>query len=271
MKTSLSELDAGAVRRAYAAELRRARNAAGLTQEQLAARICYSTGLVSMIETGRRPPSVDFTSRCDKLLGTGGTLARLLPAQSDYPEWFRDFVTLEAEALAIREVEVQVMPGLLQTEEYARAVLRNSWPPKDPDEIERRLAARVRRQQILDRDDPPLLSVILNESVLHIPVGGPDVMRSQCRYLLAMAERPHIEIQVLTFAATARAPMGGGFTVLDFAAGPPVAYAESLANSQVVNDPNIVQRYGRAFDAMCRRALAPEQLADEIVRIRGER
>ncbi|MEV0843525.1 helix-turn-helix transcriptional regulator [Actinocatenispora sera] len=271
MKTSLSELDAGAVRRAYAAELRRARNAAGLTQEQLAARICYSTGLVSMIETGRRPPSVDFTSRCDKLLGTGGTLARLLPAQSDYPEWFRDFVTLEAEAIAIREVEVQVMPGLLQTEEYARAVLANDWPPQAPEEIERRLEARVRRQEILDRDTPPLLSVILNESVLHLPVGGLDVMRAQCEHLLAMAERPHIEIQVLPFAAAARCPMGESFTVLEFGAGPAIGYTGGLGTSQFVNDPAGVKRYARALDAMSRRALAPEQLADEITRIRGER
>jgi transcriptional regulator with XRE-family HTH domain len=161
-----------AAHRLYAAELRRWRQERGITQERLAALTHYSAALVGMVEKLQRNPTREFTSRCDDVLATGGALARLLPllAAESYPSWFRPFVEMEAEATAIQEFEVQVIAGLLQTEDYARAVL-NSWPPKSPAEIERRLAARLDRQRILDRADPPLLSFVLDESVLRRPMG----------------------------------------------------------------------------------------------------
>jgi transcriptional regulator with XRE-family HTH domain len=161
-----------AAHRLYAAELRRWRQERGVTQERLAALTHYSAALVGMVEKLQRNPTREFTSRCDDVLATGGALARLLPllAAESYPSWFRPFVEMEAEATAIQEFEVQVIAGLLQTEDYARAVL-NSWPPKSAEEIERRLAARLDRQRILDRTDPPLLSFVLDESVLRRPMG----------------------------------------------------------------------------------------------------
>lgn len=110
-----------------------------------------------MIETCRRTPGPDFTARADKALNAGGRLRRLyrMMTQAAYPDWFQDFVVMEVMATAIQEVEVEVMPGLLQTEDYARAVLANDWPPKSNEEIDRRLAARVDRQRILDRGKPP--------------------------------------------------------------------------------------------------------------------
>lgn len=266
----LSAAERDALRQSYGAELKRCRERSGLTQEQLGDQLGYSNGQVSMIETGRRNAGPDFTAKCDKILRTGGSLMRLLPQTQGYPSWFVEFVELEAEATAIQEVEIQLVPGLLQTEDYARALLRNSWPPKSDEEIEQRLAARADRQRILDRDTPPLFSIVINEAALHLPVGGEAVVRGQFRHLLAAAERPYIELQVLTYASAARSPIGGAFTVLDFANGIPVAYTDSLYSSQVVSEPQTVERYRSAFAATCRRALSPEDSADLIRRMLGE-
>lgn len=138
------------VREYFAVELRSLRDAAGLTQEQLGERIQYSAQLVSAVENCTRTPNQDFTQRCDRALGTTGSLSRmwLMLAKEVHPKWFRSFVGLEAEATALREFEVRAVPGLLQTEAYARANLGASWPPRTPDELERAVSARLERQRI---------------------------------------------------------------------------------------------------------------------------
>ena len=167
----------------FAAELRRLRAIACITQDQLAETTTYSSSLVAAVETCRRIPSDDFAERADKALGTDGILARLqtLVEQTSVLPWFRDLVETERSAVSIRTYESYLVPGLLQTEDYARRAVSATRPRLSEEEIQRAVTLRMTRQQILDdQDDPPKLWAIIDESVLRRQIGGKDLMRVQC-------------------------------------------------------------------------------------------
>jgi transcriptional regulator with XRE-family HTH domain len=260
-----------AAHRLYAAELRRWRQERGVTQERLAALTHYSAALVGMVEKLQRNPTREFTSRCDDVLRTGGALSRLLPllAAESYPSWFRPFVEMEAEATAIQEFEVQVIAGLLQTEDYARAVL-NSWPPKSAEEIERRLAARLDRQRILDRADPPLLSFVLDESVLRRPMGPASMMAAQLTHLIETAARPNIQLQILTFSHARLAPTDGSFTLMELPERERYVYVDNPANARLIPESETVEYYARGFRAAQCQALPIEDSIELIDRVRRD-
>ncbi|GIL26110.1 transcriptional regulator [Actinocatenispora comari] len=264
--------DAPSVPALFAAELRRYRIEARLTQDELAQRVYCSSGLVSMIETGRRSPNKDFTKRCDEVLGTGGALMRLWPllTREAYPSWFRPFVQMEATATAIHEFEVQAVPGLLQTADYARTVIGASWPPNSPDETDRQLAARLERQEILDRPSPPLLWAVLDEGVLRRPVGTPDVMRAQLQHLLKMAQRQHIRLQIMPFTAGVHAAMDGSYTVIDLPNREHVVYVEGPGGGRLVITPELVTQLRLRFDALRGLALSPEESSAAVAARLGE-
>jgi Domain of unknown function (DUF5753) len=155
------------------------------------------------VETGSRAPSLDFAARADEVLGTGGLLARPQPfvRAEAYPAWFRDWVEIERDATSLRWFEPLLVPGLLQTEEYARAVLAAAHPAAAEGEVDRLVGARMDRQAILARDDPPLMWVIIDEGVLTRPVGGARVMRDQIGRLIAATRQPKIMLQVLPVSA----------------------------------------------------------------------
>ena len=172
----------------FGAEVRRWRTAAGLSQEQLGQRVGYSGAQVGKVETGERAPSQEFAQHCDQALpGAGGLFLRIyhLARRWDggYPSWFVEWVQAEGRAITLHTWEPLLIPGLLQTEEYARAVLAAAHPASPEDEVERLVSARMDRQAILDQAEPPLLWVILDEGVLTRPVGGPVVMRDQIERL----------------------------------------------------------------------------------------
>lgn len=269
--TTVTDPGVDSARRLFADELRRYRALRGLTQEQLAAAINYSTAAVGMVEKLQRNPTPGFTERCDTVLQTDGALARLLPllSREAYPSWFRPFVQMESEATAIQEFEVQVIAGLLQTEDYARAVL-DSWPPKKADEVDRRLSARLERQQVLTREDPPLLSFVLDESVLRRSMGEPSMMAAQLHHLIEIAHHPHVQLQVLTFDRAKRAPTDGSFTVLELPKRDRYLYIEGPSNGRLIPEPEVVERYARAFDAASCHALPVEDSVELIDRLRRD-
>jgi transcriptional regulator with XRE-family HTH domain len=256
----------------FASELRRYRVERHLTQEELAKQVYCSSGLVSMIETGKRAPNKDFTNRCDEVLETGGALIRLWPllTKEAYPSWFRPFVEMEAEATAIHEFEVQAMPGLLQTEDYARTVIDASWPPNDEHETESQLAARMERQEVLNRKNPPLLWVVLDEAVLRRPIGGPTVMAGQLTHLIEMAARLNIRIQVLPFSKGVHAAMDGAFELLDIPKDKRAVYVEGPGTGQLIINPDLVAQLRLRFDALRGLALSPEESIDLIATTLGE-
>jgi transcriptional regulator with XRE-family HTH domain len=189
---------------AFAEELRAWREKAGMSRDELAARVSYSPSLIAMIETGRRSPSRKLAELLDEVFGTPGAFARHEKRLRDvpFPASFRPFTVYEAEATALRWYEHSLVPGLLQTGGYARAVL-STRPNSTEDEIEELVAARMARQEVLVREDPPspLLYVLLDEGVLHRPVAMPEVMRDQVTHLVGLSQRHGVTIQVVPYTA----------------------------------------------------------------------
>jgi transcriptional regulator with XRE-family HTH domain len=254
----------------FAAELRAARSKAGLSQEELAAQINYSPSLVGMVESCRRIPSPDFAQRCDEALNTTGTFARMLEhlGATPVPSWFRPFVEYEATASTLRTFEHVLVPGLLQTEEYARGVLITR-PNTTEDELEERVAARMARQVILRRDDPPLLWVVIDEGVLHRQVGGEKVMYEQLQYLAEASLRPNITVEVVPFSAGAHSGLLGACVVADLNDSSRVAYLETMAEGYIVESPSVISSIMLTLDTLRSEAL-PRSASRDLIMKRAE-
>ncbi len=257
----------------FAAELRAQREQAGLGREELAGRVNYSASLISMIESGHRSPSRDFAGRCDEAFGTPGTFARLEQRLRDVPfsSGFRPFQPYEAQAVALRLFEHSLIPGLLQTEAYARAVLE-THPNTSQDVIEERVAARMTRQQILDRDDPapPLLWVLLDEHVLTREIGGPKVMHDQLARLADLARRPGITVQVIP-GLGAHPGLLGAFAIAELDGQPAIVYLETAHDGQTLEDPDAAAAMSLRFDALRTEALTGRASLSLIEKVTEER
>lgn len=179
-------------------------------------------------------------------------------------------MALEAEAVSIETFEIQVVPGLFQTEAYARAVFDPAWPPMTTEQVEQRLSGRLDRQRILTRDRPPLLWTILDESVLRRAVGGREVMAEQLDHLIELAARPNIKLQVLTYGHAFRAPLDGSFVLLGLANRERLIYVEGLGRGQIMPGPEDVEKGTRALDAIRCEALSATDSVALIARLREE-
>ena len=177
------------------------------------------------------------------------------------PAWFRTAVGLEEAATLIRAYEPQVIPGLLQTESYIRAITAASFPAATSDYAERTVALRLARQQLLHRPDPPGYWVVLDETVLRRPIGGRHVMRDQLTHLIQSAEQPEVTIQVIPFAAGWHPALYGMFWIFRFPGDelPDIVYSEALTGAYYLNKPDETARYTQALDTMCAQAASPEQ------------
>ncbi|MBS2966571.1 helix-turn-helix domain-containing protein [Actinocrinis puniceicyclus] len=246
----------------FGSELRRYRIAAGLSQERLGEIVNYTGALVGLIETAKRTPSREFAELCDAALGTEGALSRLWPLvnRGSFPSWFRGYVELEAAATSIQWFEPQNVPGLLQTEDYARALIQACWS----DSVEQQVSARMERQRVLDDPTSPVLWTILDEAVLHRPVGGREIMRGQLRRLADLMRAQRIVLQVLPFEAGAHACSDGAMIMLGFSEGPDVVYIEGYGSGQLVNLPEEVKRCRLRYDLARAAALSPEASAAKI-------
>jgi transcriptional regulator with XRE-family HTH domain len=238
-----------------------------LSQTQLAKRVHCAPSLVSKIESAVRVPKEDLAEAFDGALDADGFFARLWPVviRNAFPAWFRPFVDLEQQAVAIRSFELQIVPGLLQTEEYARAVLGGNRP--DRPKLEELIAARMHRQHILDRDEPPRLWVVLDETAIRRNIGGPAVMRAQLARLLEVSEVPRILVQVVPAAVRSHPALAGAFATLSFTEGPDVIYVEGYYEGQLRAEPEVVSSAHRAYDLLRAIALPPEASADLIASV----
>ncbi|HEV2638159.1 MAG TPA: helix-turn-helix transcriptional regulator [Actinocrinis sp.] len=257
------ELDPSSSVAAYfGSELRRYRTAADLSQGRLGEIINYTGALVGLVETAKRTPSRDFAERCDDALNTDGALGRLWPLvnRGNFPSWFRGYVELEATATSIATFEVQAVPGLLQTADYARAVLSAGRPG----DVEEKVIARLERQHVLEQAAPPLLWAILDEALLRRPVGGTATMRAQLKRLAELAGAQRIVLQVLPFGTGEHACMDGAMTILSFAEGPDVVYLEGPGNGQLINQPEQVDQCQLRYDLVRAAALSPAASVDMI-------
>jgi transcriptional regulator with XRE-family HTH domain len=177
------------------------------------------------------------------------------------PSWFRTAVGLEESASLIRSYQPQVVPGLLQTEGYIKAITAASFPAATEEETERRVALRLARQELLHRPDPPEYWVVMDETVLRRSIGGQRVMREQLAYLIEAIRQPKVTIQVIPFAAGWHPALYGMFNVYRFPAQelPDVVYSESLTGAFYLSKPEEAARYTEALDQMCAQAASPEQ------------
>ncbi|GAB2484231.1 helix-turn-helix domain-containing protein [Streptosporangium sandarakinum] len=253
----------------FASELRRFREQAGWTQGQLGMHISYSIGLISMVETAKRTPTLDFAERCDRILGTGGVLSRMWPmlAYGALPTRFRPWVDIERQAHTLRGWHPLLVPGLLQTPDYARTVLQAD-PGVTDERVQELLTARLERQKILDDGEPPLLWTVLDEGVLHRVVGGPDVMRDQLAALVAAAERKHVSIQVVPEGAGATggaiAGLEGGFFIAGVEGSLDSVFVESAAVGHVTDHPRDVAVICKRYEAI-RSAALPAQASAALI------
>jgi transcriptional regulator with XRE-family HTH domain len=239
------------------------RRRAGWTPEQLGARVYLSGSQIRKVEAGTRTPTEELAKACESILelGCNGALTELHEILSErlkrraYPGWFADWPDKEAQARRLRSFELVVVPGLLQTERYARAILSTGVGATE-DEIEELVAARMDRQRILERDHPPELWVILDEGVLRRPVGGPGVMREQLTHLAEMARRPHVVVQVIPLAAGGHQGLNGGaFVVADFEDAATIAYQDTAVSGQIIEDASEADAVAHTWDTLRLEAL----------------
>jgi transcriptional regulator with XRE-family HTH domain len=246
---------------AFADELRAQREAAALTQAQLAKLMGYSESVVAKLETCRTIPSPQHAAQADAALRTPGTFRRLRQAMLNGANdpWVRAFLDMEERATVLRNWEALVVPGLVQTEAYARGVIRGARPTDSEAAVGQLAAARMARQDIWERQDPepPVLSAILGEAVLRQRVGDAIVMRDQFGRLVEAAKNPKITIQVMPFTADAHPGLLGSFVVASFENGPDAAYLDSVLNGQVSEQRKQITQARLFYDTLAREALSP--------------
>jgi transcriptional regulator with XRE-family HTH domain len=270
-------------RRRLGIELRRLREEASLTCEDVGQRLDCSGTRISRLETGRISVKPGDVRELLDIYGVTGTeadslvqLAREARRKGWWhtygrvlPNWFEAYLGLEAEAVRLRDFQPLVIPGILQTEDYARAVLRTAPNAGSTEDIDRQLGLRMERQAILAQANPPDLWVVLSESVLHVQVGGPTVTRGQLRRLIDAAERSNVTLQVLPFTTAAHVQPISPFTILEFpeAADPTVVYLEHLTGSLFLESEEEVRRYTVVFDHLRAEALGTGQSIDLIAQV----
>lgn len=268
-------------------QLRRLREAQGISREDAGYEIRASESKISRMELGR----VSFKDRdvADLLTMYGVTdetereallnLTREANATGWWhsygdilPSWFQVYVGLEEAASVIRTYEVQFVPGLLQTADYARAVIVAGQPNASATEVERRVGLRTQRQLILGRDRPPRLWAVLDEAALRRPIGGRDVMRGQIQHLIDAAAHPHVTIQVMPFRFGAHAAEGGPFTLLRFPEPdlPDVVYLEQLTSALYLDKRDDVDQYTEVMERLSVDGLPPDRSVDLLARILKE-
>ena len=236
-------------RQKYGEELRRRRLAAGLTQQELAEMVVCSHTLISHIEAGRRLPQPDDARRLDQALGTDGWFERwLLDLERRYISYFAEVAELEKTASEIRLFASMLVPGLLQTEEYARAVYRAYKTNFTVEEVDQLVFNRLERSRLLDNPSSPVVWTLLDEAVIRRPVGGGQAMANQLVHVAGAAESGRIRLHVIPFRSGAHALMEGMLTLMKFSDSAPVAYTESIVTGNLMEDPVLVSEARAAYD-----------------------
>jgi transcriptional regulator with XRE-family HTH domain len=269
------------------AQLRRLREGANISREDAGYHIRASGSKISRMELGR----VSFKERdVGDLLEYYGVTdvterdsliqltreANATPWWQKYqdvvPDWFGVYVGLEEAAQLIRLYEVQFVPGLLQTEEYARAVIAQGAPGIEPDEVERRVAVRMGRQKLLARDSPPRLWAVVDEAALRRPIGGRDVLAAQIERLMDAIGEPNIILQIMPFRYGGHAAEGGAFTIMRFPESdlPDMVYMEYLTGALYLDKPDEVERYAAVMERLSVAGTSPERTREILAAVLKE-
>ncbi|MCP9208240.1 helix-turn-helix domain-containing protein [Streptomyces sp. NEAU-Y11] len=256
----------------FGKQLKLLRERAGLTQAELASRVGYSTEQVASVECGRRIPKPELIDKADEVLEAGGLLKAMKEEAvlARYPAFFRDAARLEAEAVEVQIYAHQAVPGLLQTEEYARAVFGMRRPLLDEEVVAQRVAARMARQEIFSVRPAPLLGFVIEESVLRKPFGGRQVLRGQLEQLLLIGEKRNVEIQVMPLSREDNAGVDGPLTLMTPKGGEQLAYVECQGQSTLLTDRDEVHAMAARYGIIRAQALTPRESATFIEKLLGE-
>jgi transcriptional regulator with XRE-family HTH domain len=244
-----------------------------LTQAELGERThVVSTRITQIERASGAKPTLELARALDVVLGADNLLVELWPYvyREAFPDWSRKFMEYAERAVAVREYAAHVVPGLLQTEDYARAVLRVGRTLGNEEQLKERVTLRMGRQKRLATPDRPELWVVLDEAVLRRPVGGQTVMREQLGRLLATAREAHITLQVLPFDQGEHDVMGGSLTLLTMPDGSELAYTEGAHYGQLIEDPDEVGRFALTYDRLRAAALPPLMSLDMIRSVRED-
>jgi transcriptional regulator with XRE-family HTH domain len=245
---------------------------AGLTQEQLAPQVGYSVETVASIEQGRRFPPPDFVDRAEEVLDADGVLtaaAKRVTRRQGLAVWFRQWASLEEDAVSLCTYECRVVPGLLQTEAYARAVILSVPPLVEEERVAQRVAARLERQQLLRRKQPIAFSFIIEQALLERHTGGTEATGELIDHLLACTELWNVELQLMPLRQPDHAGFDGPMQLLETPDNRWVGYSEGQKTGQLISEPKDVSVLHRRYAKMRSQALTPEDSVGLLKRMRG--
>ncbi|MET7603637.1 helix-turn-helix domain-containing protein [Streptomyces avermitilis] len=247
----------------YGAELRFKRELAGLTLEQLAEGSYRGIPFLSQIEHGERRMPLDLARHVDERLGTDGFFERRCEdvrkaRQSGHAEYFADVVEMERHAECIEEWAPSLVPGLLQTEAYAMAVVRAGKPWLHPETVEKQVSARMERAKLWESDDRPTFWAVLHESLIRNPLLPPEEIAQQLEHIAHTVRSTQSILQILPETTAAHSLMMGMIKVMTFPDAPPVVYTEGIHSGQLIDYPALVKDYRRSYDLLRAAALAPD-------------
>lgn len=255
--------------RCFGRQIKLLRERAGLTQAALGPLLGYSEAQIAAIEQGRRIPRPDTIEKLDTLLEADGVLLAMkrAVALTRYPAFFRDAARIEENAVEFHQYAPLIVPGMLQTEDYARTMFTVWRPRRNEAEIEQMVSARLARHKLFGRKPAPVLSFVLEEAVLQRPIGSAEVLRGQLEHLLLTGQNPNVEIQVMPTEATDHACVDGPFTLMVPEGGEQVAYLESQGSGRVITDREIVRGIAARYGIIRAQALAPEESLRRIEKL----
>lgn len=258
--------------RVFGRQLKRFRLRAGLERVEFGRRTGYSTSTIAAYEQGRRVPPPRFIDAADEMLDAGGILQEMKEevARAQFPAFFQDAARLEAEAVELHAYDTHVIKGLLQTEDYARAVFAMRRPLLDEETIEQRVVARLLRQEIFSRRPGPLMSFVIEEAVLRRPIGGSEIYRGQLEQVLLTGQSRNVEIQVMPLQREEHAGLSGPFTLIETATGQRIAYAEVQKSSFLYTERAPVRELEAQYGIIRAQALTPRESTAFIEGLLGE-
>ncbi|MGK5448590.1 helix-turn-helix domain-containing protein [Streptomyces radiopugnans] len=245
----------------FGSELRRRREAAGVTQQELGERVFCSGSYIGQFESAVRKPQLELARRFDEELDTDGYFSRMceeLVNSSPFADYFAEAAEFQTLATTICTYSPTLVPGLLQTEGYARAVFRAAQPFRPAERNEEGVRSRMARARLLTGPTAPELWAILDESILRRPIGSDADMAEQLRHIAELAKGDRVLVQVLPFSARAHALLEGNLTVMTFVDAPPVAYVEGPFSGELLDDPAVVGKCEASFDHARASALSPD-------------
>ncbi|MCZ7414922.1 MULTISPECIES: helix-turn-helix domain-containing protein [unclassified Streptomyces] len=256
----------------FGRQLKRFRVRAGMERPELGDATGYSASTIASYEQGRRIPPLTFIDQADDVLDAAGVLREMKGAveRAQYPPFFRGAAKLESEAVELHVYATQAVPGLLQTEEYARAVCAMARPLLDEPAVEERVVARIARQRIFSRKPPPIISFVIEEAVLRSRFGGRHVMRGQLEQILLYGQNRNVVIQVMPTQCEEHPALDGPFTLIETREGRRFAYLEAHARSRLLRERSEVRQYEEQYGILRAQALSPRESLARVEKLLGE-